>query len=107
MPRVTHFLLLLLPLALLLPTLSLSTTPIPESCPAWIRDYATFHGAQRSNATARRLTVECPSGWRQGGLGDHLRAVVYALRVAAKHGLVLVLDLRGPLGVTARRFTPF
>jgi len=62
-------------------------SPLPASCPAWAVEYARFHQAHRGATGSRHLTVECPAGYRQGGLGDHLRGVMYALRVASKHRL--------------------
>ena len=105
MPLALRHVLLLSSLALLLP-LSASE-PLSPTCPRWIHDYAALHASLRANSShARRLLVQCPLGWRQGGLGDSLRGLVYAFRVAAKHSLLLLLDQEGPLGVTVRHIRP-
>ena len=69
--------------------------PLPPYCPSYVAEYAAFHREHRGSTAFRHLTLSCPPDVRLGGLGDRMRAVLYALRVAIKHRLLLFIDFEG------------
>ena len=68
---------------------------LPRTCPAWATEYAAWHKAQRRAADTPRLVLHCLPNSEPGGLGDHMRGVMFALRVSATHKRLLFLNWTG------------
>jgi hypothetical protein len=102
--------------------LSVSTAVAAPACPKWVNDYAAWHGSTRStvpevrNVRPRsaiparslrnvqpavpRLVHHCGSADEVGGLGDHMRGVLFAFRLAATHRRLLLVDWTGRFNLT-------
>ena len=89
-------------LLLLLLRGSCSTPQLPAHCPDFVSEYAAWHAAGRQSPAARHLTLECPPLPHQGGLGDRLRGVLYAFRVAMKHSRLLFINWEGSFDLEVR-----
>jgi hypothetical protein len=66
-------------------------------CQQWLRHYEHWHEAQRGRPSAKYLIAEAPGFV---GVGDHLRGMMYALRVAAATQRVLLLHWEHPGNLT-------
>jgi hypothetical protein len=66
-----------------------------SQCPPWLADYERFHRQQRTAPDARYL-VAAQQIETKNGLGDRVRGMLYATRVAAATGRVLLLTWTAP-----------
>jgi hypothetical protein len=68
----------------------------PAACPKWISEYEQWHQANRALPSARYL-VAAPQLETRNGLGDRVRGMLFAARVAASAQRVLLVtwDLPG------------
>lgn len=68
-------------------------------CPPWFGAYETFHLAARSQPGTKYLIHQVPEHTvgKSGGLGDRLRGMLYALRLAAASGRVLLFSWSRPV----------
>jgi hypothetical protein len=66
-------------------------------CPAWLGQYESWHVANRGAAGARYLIADAVGIL---GVGDNLRGMMYALRVAAATNRVLLLRWEHPGNLT-------
>lgn len=80
-----------------------STTPAADSCPAWLAEYAAWQRKARLLQSSKFLVWTCMYGQKQscGGLGDRLRGIMWALRVAVASGRVLMLHQDSPAAMGA------
>ena len=67
---------------------------LPRSCPLWVTEYAVWHANNRASPDARHLVLHCRN-IEHGGLGDHIRGMLWALRVAAAHRVLLFVGWGG------------
>lgn len=67
-------------------------------CAPWLAEYEHFHVDNRGAAGAKYLIADAPGN---AGVGDHLRAFMYALRVAAGTKRVLLIRWRQAGNLTA------
>lgn len=74
-----------------------------STCPSWFLDYEKFHTSSRGRSESRYL-IQQVSGV-SGGLGDRLRGMIFALRLATALQRVLLVTWEHPADITAF-FTP-
>lgn len=68
------------------------------SCPLWIVDYQRFHQQQRGRPQAKYLIHEVDG--IAGGVGDRLRGMMFAVRVAHASQRVVLFDWAQPYQLT-------
>jgi hypothetical protein len=74
-------------------------TPTLE-CPIWFSEYEKFHAAARGKPGTKYLIHQVPDrsvSPGSGGLGDRLRGMLYALRLAAAYKRVLLFSWGQPV----------
>jgi hypothetical protein len=76
----------------------------PQGCPAWIMEYAAFHAQQRGQPGTRYLVHSVRHG--NSGLGDRVRGMLFATRLAAASQRVVLFTWRHSPDEPSAFFTP-
>lgn len=76
----------------------------PQGCPAWIAEYAAFHAQQRGQPSAMYLVHSVRHG--NSGLGDRIRGMLFATRLAAASQRVVLFTWRHSPDEPTAFFTP-
>ena len=82
-------------------TVSLAVSAASDACPAWLQNYVDWHAQHRQEREQPAITLQCQDASREpGGLGDHMRGAMWALRLAAASNRLFFVDWRGSFSLT-------